>query len=74
MATQEEVADAFFTQMSLHDDHIWERIGPCVYCDDCKVRLYQGRIPDSHTKVRVHSYWDASDPKATKTMRERWGK
>lgn len=62
------------TRLEPHTDHIWQQIGRCVFCVDCDTRLYQGRIPPSHTKVRVRSYWDAADPKATTTMRERWGK
>jgi hypothetical protein len=29
-----------------HDDHPWSQVGPCVYCDPCGIRLYQGSIPD----------------------------
>lgn len=28
-----------------HRPHKWEEIGPCVYCADCNVRLYQGTLP-----------------------------
>ncbi len=53
-----------------HADHAWQQIG----CHTCNVRLYQGSIPESHTKVVTRSWDDAVDPAATKTMRERWGK
>jgi hypothetical protein len=28
-----------------HADHTWSQKGRCVYCDTCKVRLYQGKLP-----------------------------
>lgn len=28
-----------------HGDHEWREVGPCVYCEPCGVRLYQGSIP-----------------------------
>lgn len=28
-----------------HADHKWVEHAPCVYCDPCGVRLYQGRLP-----------------------------
>jgi hypothetical protein len=29
-------------QLGEHVDHPWRQVGPCVYCDTCGVRLYQG--------------------------------
>lgn len=28
-----------------HASHKWSQVGRCVYCDDCNVRLYQGKLP-----------------------------
>jgi hypothetical protein len=30
-----------------HVDHEWKQVDPCVYCDQCGTRLYQGQAPDS---------------------------
>lgn len=30
-----------------HEPCTWEQVGPCVYCTDHHVRLYQGDLPDS---------------------------
>ena len=27
-----------------HVDHVWSQVGPCVYCEPCNVRLYQGQV------------------------------
>jgi hypothetical protein len=78
MSTPEErkvVADYLNQLFGKHDEHTWTQIGRCVYCADCNQRLYQGTIPATHTKVRASSRWvEASDPSATRNMRERWGK
>lgn len=34
-----------------HRDCAWEQIGPCVYCADHDVRLYQGDLPDHKRTV-----------------------
>lgn len=31
--------------LEAHADHPWKEVGPCVYCEPCGVRLYQGSIP-----------------------------
>jgi hypothetical protein len=70
-----EILEAIAAQIKSHDDHTWTQIGRCVYCSDCNQRLYQGTIPATHTKVKALSRWvEASDPSATRKMRERWGK
>ena len=28
-----------------HADCVWMQIGPCVYCVDHDMRLYQGKLP-----------------------------
>jgi hypothetical protein len=28
--------------LNKHACHPWKQVGPCVYCDTCNVRLYQG--------------------------------
>ena len=32
--------------LETHGEHRWEEVGPCVWCADCNVRLYQGTLPD----------------------------
>jgi len=33
------------TPINSHKDHKWIEVPPCVYCDDCGERLYQGTLP-----------------------------
>jgi hypothetical protein len=66
----DNVLKAFEEKLEIHSDHTWKRIGRCVYCDDCNERLYQGRIPDDHKKVKVKSR--NRTPTATQEMRDRW--
>lgn len=28
-----------------HADHPWVQRGRCVYCETCRVRLFQGKVP-----------------------------
>jgi hypothetical protein len=68
----DKILAAFEASLRAHDEHTWEQIGRCVYCADCQTRLYQGRIPTSHTQVRRRR--QGQEPKSTTAMRERWGK
>ena len=34
-----------------HADHPWSQVGPCVYCDDCGTRLYQGELPEDRRTI-----------------------
>jgi hypothetical protein len=61
---------AFDRMIAEHVPHKWKQVGRCVYCDDCKTRLYQGRLPED----RRASLRAAPEPKATTEMRARWGK
>jgi len=36
-----------------HEPHRWEEVGPCVYCADCNMRLYQGSLPDHKDPSRA---------------------
>jgi hypothetical protein len=67
-----EAVNAMFAEIARHDDHAWQQIGRCVYCHDCQERLYQGRIPASHTNVKVLTPRSGT-PKTTRDMRARWG-
>lgn len=67
-----EAAGVLFAWLE-HAGHVWEQVGRCVYCHDCGLRLYQGRIPASHTNVYRRSA-GSSSPRATDEMRRRWGK
>jgi len=31
--------------LSDHAEHVWSQQGRCVWCDDCGIRLYQGKLP-----------------------------
>lgn len=55
-----------------HEDHTWKQIGRCVYCHDCDMRLYQGRIPKDHTNVATAR--KQREPSTTTEMRARWNK
>jgi hypothetical protein len=33
--------------LSEHANHTWVDRGRCVYCDNCNIRLYQGRLPST---------------------------
>jgi hypothetical protein len=36
----------------VHATHRLEQVGPCVYCADCNVRLYQGRVSQAQLALR----------------------
>ena len=64
-----------------HQDCTWEQIGRCVYCADHNdprgraIKLYQGRIPPSHTKVKKTAKQTGVSDKGLRdsaAMRERW--
>jgi hypothetical protein len=42
----EEAWKAFDRMLASHIDHNWRKIGGCVYCTDCDVRLYHGDLPE----------------------------
>lgn len=65
------VAEAVSTLLTDHADHTLQHVGRCVWCCDCDRRLYQGRIPASHVKVRAMV---RREPVSTTEMRQRWGK
>jgi hypothetical protein len=45
--------------LTAHEPCAWEQIGPCVYCADHDVRLYQGRLPaDRRPADCVEHDWD----------------
>jgi len=72
-AALEKVIDGVFDNIAKHNEHAWKQIGRCVYCDDCGERLYQGRIPKSHTNV-VSGRKKPVEPASTTEMRARWNK
>lgn len=37
--------EAFEARLAEHERHRWAQVGPCVWCDDCDVRLYNGQLP-----------------------------
>jgi len=41
-----------------HAPHTWSQIGPCVYCDDCNERLYQGQLPENRRPACDEHDWD----------------
>lgn len=38
---------AFIASLATHADHPKRQVGPCVYCEQCNVRLYQGYDPNA---------------------------
>jgi hypothetical protein len=69
--TAEEAAQAINAMLDAHKDHEWVQVGPCVYCDDCNTRLFQGRL-SGERKERASR--PVQTPKETRDMRARWGK
>jgi len=45
--------DAFQAEIARHADCPWKQVGPCVYCTDHDVRLYQGELPERKRTVPV---------------------
>ena len=41
-----------------HEAHGWVQIGPCVYCKDCRVRLYEGELPTERRPLCDEHEWD----------------
>lgn len=68
----DEILKAIDDQIGVHQEHFWKQVGRCVYCSDCNVKLYQGSIPKTHTKVVAKQRF--GEPKETTEMRNRWGK
>jgi hypothetical protein len=64
-------SDAFWANIEPHYPHTWRQVGRCVYCDDCGVRLYQGRLPADRKQPKPKP---RPEPESTKRMRQRWGK
>ena len=72
MSIENQVLEQIAATLDLHIDHTWKQVGRCVYCDDCGVRLYQGKLPpDRREAARKRS---PVEPPATTDMRKRWGK
>jgi hypothetical protein len=44
---------ALSAETAAHSDCAWKQVGPCVWCSDHGVRLYQGDLPDSKRTVPV---------------------
>lgn len=42
----EEVNAALHEMLTGHAPCVWKQVGPCVYCEDHGIRLYQGTLPD----------------------------
>ena len=40
------MADDLTALLREHDDCTWQQVGPCVWCTDHGLRLYQGDLPD----------------------------
>lgn len=42
--TKAEIYAKFDELINGHNDHNRKQVGACVYCVDCNLRLYQGRL------------------------------
>jgi hypothetical protein len=42
-----------WSMLAEHEDCRWEQVGPCVYCVDHNLRLYQGGLPESRDPGRA---------------------
>jgi hypothetical protein len=40
-------------RLAEHAEHPWQQVGPCVYCDACNVRLYQGEVMTDIEKAEL---------------------
>ena len=69
--TPEEAARAIEAMLAAHAEHEWVQVGPCVYCDDCNTRLFQGRLAGDR---KDRDSRPVRTPKETRDMRARWGK
>lgn len=69
-AHMQKAMEALNDLLEIHEEHVWEQVGRCVYCADCGERLYQGYLPKERRPVRRGPV----TPKATQEMRERWRK
>lgn len=45
------VLEGLARHLQEHADHEWVEVPPCVYCKPCKVRLYQGELPEEKMPV-----------------------
>ena len=58
----ERAAAAFGETLQAHDGCTWKQAGPCVYCTDHGIRLYQGELPERKRTVprgaRGEQDWD----------------
>lgn len=43
----DEVTAALHQMLTEHAPCVWKQVGPCVYCIDHNIRLYEGDLPDS---------------------------
>lgn len=41
-----------------HEPCAWEQVGPCVYCSDHSVRLYEGTLPEGRRPPCDGHEWD----------------
>lgn len=39
-----KIFEKMMTDIAQHDAHKRKQVGPCVYCIDCNLRLYQGKL------------------------------
>jgi hypothetical protein len=44
---------AFLSQLGEHLTHPWHQVGPCVYCEPCSRRLYQGEVLTDQEKAEI---------------------
>lgn len=53
--------DEFERMLERHEPCQWEQVGPCVYCADHKVRLYNGSLPTNRRPPCDSHDWDQDE-------------
>jgi hypothetical protein len=51
-------SNPFDALLETHNTCQWKQMGPCVYCTDHDLRLYQGQLPSSRRPPCAEHDWD----------------
>ena len=53
-----DAAEAIIENKAAHGGCSWRQVGPCVYCNDHDIRLYQGMLPEYRRPTCMEHDWD----------------